>query len=330
MKRAALVLPGRGSYTERSLGSLPPDHPKVQAAEALRAELGLEPLLALDGAERFEPARHLRPANVAALIYVVAMLDVERAFKERRPVVALGNSMGWYTALAAAGALSFEDGFRLVQEMAQLQEQGEPGGQLIYPLVDETWQRQADRVQMVDQLLAELSGEAFPSIWLGGYCVLAATPKGLSQLTQALPKVTMGKVTYPFRLAQHGPYHTPLLAKVSERAARVLADLDFRSPQIALVDGRGARFGPWTTDVDELRAYTVGHQVTCPYDFTTSVRVALREWAPDELVLPGPGNTLGGVVGQVLVEERWRGIASRADFEAIQGTDQPVIWSMAR
>ena len=45
----------------------------------------------------------------------------------------------------------FEEGY---VEMRKLQEQGEPGGQLIYPLVDETWQRQADRVQMVDQLLA--------------------------------------------------------------------------------------------------------------------------------------------------------------------------------
>ena len=63
MTRAALLCPGRGSYTEATLGSLPPDDELVRRAEELRAGFDLEPLLALDGAARFEPARHLRPAE---------------------------------------------------------------------------------------------------------------------------------------------------------------------------------------------------------------------------------------------------------------------------
>jgi len=78
MTRVALLAPGRGSYTEKSLGTLSAfgaDDALVRAAERLRAEYELEPLLALDGAARFEPARHLRPANAAALIYLGSMLD---------------------------------------------------------------------------------------------------------------------------------------------------------------------------------------------------------------------------------------------------------------
>ena len=60
----------------------------------------------------------------------------------------IGNSLGWYTALAVAGALSFDDAFRLVQEIALLQEEplpdGGAGGQVIYPLADADWRPAPD------------------------------------------------------------------------------------------------------------------------------------------------------------------------------------------
>jgi len=146
----------------------------------------------------------------------------------------------------------------------------------------------------------------------------------------ALPKVKMGQNLYPFRLMQHGPYHTPLLAGVAEKASQRLADLRFTAPRTTLVDGRGARFTPWSSDPAALAAYTLGSQVREPFDFTASVRVALREHAPDRLVCPGPGNTLGGVVGQILVEEGWRGIRSREEFDRVQKGEEPILVSMRR
>jgi malonyl CoA-acyl carrier protein transacylase len=330
MRRVALFAPGRGSYTERSLRSLDARDPLVRAAEALRAEHGLEPLLALDGAERFEPARHLRPANAAALITVCTLLDARAVLARDRVACVAGNSLGWYTALALAGALSPEDGFRLVQEMALLQEEGEPGGQVIYPLVDEEWRRSRAAEAAVERLLTDAAGEVFPSIHLGGYAVLAGTPAGVSRALATLPPLRLGATSYPFRLAQHGPYHTPLASSVAAQARERLARLDFRPPSIPLVDGRGVRFTPAATDVDALRDYTLGAQVDTPYDFTASVRVAVLEHAPERLVLPGPGNTLGGVCAQVLIQLGWRGLASRADFERLQASDEPVIESLRR
>lgn len=330
--RAVVLCPGRGSYTEASLRSLAPDHPYVRAAERLRAEVGLEPLLALDQAERFEPARHLRPAHVSPLIYVKTMLDVERARAAHDPVAYGGNSMGWYTALAAAGALSFDDGFRLVQRMSMLQEAhangASAGGQVIYPVIDEEWREDAERTVAIDAALAAAGGAAFPSIRLGGYRVLAGTNAGIAHLLKALPQVRLGKVTYPFKLAQHGPYHTHLAAPVAEAARAELAGLEFRAPDVTLIDGRGRRHTPWSADPSALAAYTFGAQVTTPYDFTATVRVALREYAPDRLVLPGPGNTLGGVVGQVLIEERWGGFDSKAAFLAAQASSTALVESL--
>ena len=117
MTRAVLACPGRGSYAAASLGSLQPDHPWVLRAEQLRAGYGLEPLLDLDRADRFDPGRHLQPIHASPLIFLVSMLDAEAAVVDHQVTAVMGNSLGWYTALAAAGALPFDDAFRLVQEI---------------------------------------------------------------------------------------------------------------------------------------------------------------------------------------------------------------------
>ena len=329
-KRVVIACPGRGSYTETTLRSLDPSHALVRRAEELRREYDLESLLALDGAKRFDKERHLRPAHASALIYVVSMVDAQAVQRDARATAVIGNSMGWYTALAVAGALDFEAGFRLVQEMALLQEQGEPGGQVIYPLVDDEWRPSADRAGLVETALASSAGAAFPSIHLGGFAVLAGSESGIEHLLAVLPATKLGKTSYPFRLLQHGPYHTPLARGVMERARTQLARLPFETPRITLVDGRGVRFTPWSTDAAELARYTLGPQIDRPYDFAKSLRVALREHAPDQIVLPGPGHPLESVSGQVRVAEGWRGIHSRTDFVREQEGSRPPVLSMGR
>lgn len=326
-KRVVIACPGRGSYTEKTLGSLDPAHAFVRRAEELRREYGLESLLELDGAKRFDKERHLRPAHASPLIYVVSMLDAQAAQRDARATAVIGNSMGWYTALAVAGALDFDAGFRLVQELALLQEQGELGGQVIYPLVDDEWRRSAVLAAQVEAALATSRGAAFPSIHLGGFAVLAGSDAGIAHLLRVLPVTKLGRTSYPFRLLQHGPYHTPLASGVAERARAQLSRLAFEKPRITLVDGRGVRFTPWSTDASELARYTLGPQIDAPFDFAKSLRVALREHAPDQVVLPGPGHPLESVSGQILVAEGWRGIHSRTDFEREQASPRAPVLS---
>lgn len=357
--RAVLVLPGRGAYTASTLGSIPADHPLVARAEAIRAELGLDSLLALDAADTFEPSVHLRPANASPLIFLGALLDAERATADHRLVAIVGNSLGWYSALAVSGALEFDDAFRLVQGISLLQEEaaegGVTGGQIIYPRVGVDWQpveAYADALEAAltdgangaqgdDQTAGGLEdggGEsratdpdrAYPSVDLGAYVVLAASDAGLARLIQTLPPVTVGERQFPLRLAFHGPYHTPLLASVAEAATERFTELSWRAPSVTLIDGRGVRFTPWATDPAELARYTLGEQIVTPYQFAASARVALREYAPERLVLTGPGNTLGGVVGQLLVAEGYHGIRTRVDFENAQASAAPLVLSMGR
>lgn len=331
MSRVVLVLPGRGSYTERTMRKLDPQHPWVRSAESFRAKLGLDSLVELDRADRFSPARHLRPAHVSPLIYLRTMLDVEQVRAREDVVAIVGNSMGWYSALAAGGALSFEDGFGLVQRMSILQEEhGAEGGQIIYPLVDEDWRIDSARQVAVDALVAAHSGELFHSIHLGGQSVLAGSRAGLAAAQEALNPIQQGRITYPLRLAQHGPYHTPLVGETAQAARDFAAELEFKQPEVELIDGLGRRHTPWSASTDELRDYTFGAQIVDTYDFTRSLEVALCEHAPDRLVATGPGNTLGGICGQVLVKLRWRGIDSKAAFLQVQESDQPMLESLDR
>ena len=333
MPRAVFACPGRGAYTAASLGSLPVRHPWVRRADELRAEMALPSLIELDGAGRFDPALHLLPVHAAPLTWLVSLLDLERAAADYRPAAVVGNSLGWYTALTAAGSLDFDEGFRLVQELALLQQeplpQDGPGGQVIYPRHDPDWQPDPALERAIDAALHD-GGEVFPSVDLGGYVVLAGTETGVGRLLADLPPVRLGERMYPLRLARHGPYHTPLVEHVAAAARERLAGLRWRAPEVTLIDGRGARFSPWSTDPGELAAYTLGAQVVSPYRFDTSIRVALREYAPDVLVLPGPSNSLGAIVGQLVVAEGYRGIRSRTDFEAVQSGPEPVVLSMRR
>jgi [acyl-carrier-protein] S-malonyltransferase len=332
MTRVVLACPGRGAYGPAALGSLPREHPWLDAAHELRSGLGLPSLSELDAAASFDPAHHLRPANAAPLTYLVTLLDAARAAEDHEVVAVAGNSFGWQSALGVAGALSFEDGFRLVQQLALLGEQALPesaaGGQVVYPLTDAAWHPDPALRSAVEVALSHVNGDAHTSIELGGYVMLAGTETGVGKLLANLPQVRVGEQVYPLRSSVASPSHTPLAGELASAARGLLDDLVWREPAITLIDGRGARWTPWSTDPGALAEYTLGEQLTAPYRFATSIRVALREYAPDLLLLPGPGNTLGAICGQIVVAEGYRRIRSRKGFEAAQSGRRPIVVSM--
>src|SRR5207237_8781164 len=102
-----------------------------------------------------------------------------------------------------------------------------------------------DLVGTVDAALAQGNGEVHPSIDLGGYAVLAGSETGVARLMELLPPARVGERLYPLRLALHGPYHTPLVTHVAQGAQLRLGDLQWQTPEIALIDGAGRRWSPW-------------------------------------------------------------------------------------
>jgi acyl transferase domain-containing protein len=129
------------------------------------------------------------------------------------------------------------------------------------------------------------------------------------------------------RLANHAAFHTPLMEPVAEQGRVRLGVPLFAQPALPLVDGRGQVWWPGACDPGALHAYTLGHQVTQPYDFARAVANAAREFAPDLFIVTGPGTTLVGAVAQSLVLAGWRGMGSKADFRALQA-ETPLLVSM--
>jgi acyl transferase domain-containing protein len=335
-KLAALaVCPGRGTYGKAELGYLKRlhrDKPELMAlVDRQRAERGEPTISELDGADRYSVATHTRGDIASPLIFTASYADFLAIDRSRFDVAAVtGNSMGWYTALACAGAVDAAYGFAIVNAMGRHSQAGEPGGQVLLSLVDEEWRPVPglrDAVLALVSAIGARPGSALAvSIELGGMIVLAGNESGLEALLAEAPP-TPGRE--PMRLVNHGPFHTPLMQGSSDRARAELPADWFAGPQAPMVDGRGHIWSPLASDPQALWNYTFVTQILETYHFTRAVQVAVKEFAPDRIILLGPGDTLGGAIAQALIEIEWLGLRSKQDFQEMQASE-PFLLSMGR
>ncbi len=333
-ERVVVICPGRGTYTKETLGYLKKFRPAMNeflnVLDEKRLVLGMPSLSELDNQEAFKPQMHTKGEHASALIYACSYADFLSLDTNKYEVVAVtGNSMGWYIALAVAGVLNVHGAFDVINSMGSMMKDQIIGGQLIYPTVDENWQTRPEALKLIHAALSEVNQieacEAYISIHLGGYTVIGGNQKALDFLIKKLPKIE----NYPFQLINHAAFHTPLLRQTSEKAMQLLGQELFHRPQMPLIDGRGHIWNEFTSDQKSIYNYTLNHQVLETYDFSKAVTVALKEFCPDRLILLGPGNTLGGAIGQILIQNQWLNIKSKNDFSQIQ-KENPLLISMGR
>jgi [acyl-carrier-protein] S-malonyltransferase len=313
-KTAVVICPGRGTYNATELGYLSrhfPDAGLLSRFEALRQ--GQESLVDLDSAASFSLSRHGRGDNASALIYAASYGDFLSL--DLDVVAVTGNSMGWYTALACAGAVTPEHGFQIANTMGRLMALA-PGGQLIHPHMGEDWRpdpaRKAALLALVADIATRPDHALALSIDLGGFLVLAGDEAGLKAFEAATPR----EGRFPLRLAHHAAFHTSLMVPIAAKGRDLLPEGLFATPRLPLIDGRGQTWWPGAQTPAQIRDYTLGHQVTEAYDFTAAIRTAARDFAPDVFVLTGPGTTLGGATLQALILANWRGLSCKTQAQA--------------
>lgn len=322
-ERIVVICPGRGSYSRETSGYLKEfKHSGINEVEWMdqnRTRGGLPSITDLDS-KPFKSNLHMRGEHAAPLIYACSLVDFISIDQDKYEIVAItGNSMGWYIALALGGALSKKKSYHLISTMGSMMKEKIIGSQIIYPIIDENWQINLEKKSIVEALINKAN--AYISIILGGYYVIGGSQKAINILLEELPT----DEKYPFQLPFHAAFHTPLLETISEKAIDQLPLEIFKKPDIPLVDGRGHIWSPYSTNVAELWDYTLRDQVTNTFDFSSSISVALKEFCPDKLVLLGPGNSLGGVIGQIIIQNKWKGVSSKKEFSVIQGKNPFLI-----
>lgn len=324
-KRVIVVCPGRGSYTRETsnyLSGLKPDISNhIISFDKKRESENLTKISELDK-NNFRSKIHMTGENASPLIYACSVKDFMLIDKTKYDIVAIcGNSMGWYIALALGGAITFDKGYDLIQTMGTLTQNHGSGGQIIYPIINDEWQIDIEKKELV---LKEIeNSNSFISIYLGGYIVIGGDQNSLDRLLKKLPR----NDKYPFQIPFHSAFHTSLLSGVVATAQSSFNRNIFNRPSIPLVDGRGNIWSPWSTNKSELYNYTLDHQIIKPYNFSSSIEVALKEFCPDNIILLGPGNTLGGPVAQVLIDHNWNDLKAKSEFVQNQA-ENPFVLSM--
>tara|TARA_B100000003_G_scaffold62505_2_gene55902 strand:+ start:3742 stop:4755 length:1014 start_codon:yes stop_codon:yes gene_type:complete len=324
-KRLVIICPGRGSYTRETSGylavssKLAKDH--ISWMDDQRKSVKMSTLTDLD-TQPFKAKIHMIGENASPLIYACSLSDFLSINNEKYEIVAItGNSMGWYIALALGQALNKENAYHLIQTMGSLSSRNLHGGQIIYPIIDDNWQVDKEREKMVLDKVKKRN--AFISIYLGGYLIIGGEQNTLDELLKELPTIDK----YPLQLPFHSAFHTPIMENISRLSFSKIPYSFFQKPNIPLIDGRGNIWSPFSTDIKELYNYTLGYQVKKTYNFTSSINVAIKEFCPDKIVLLGPGNTLGGSIGQIIIQSKWLDVTSKTNFVDLQKTD-PFLISM--
>tara|TARA_S200000501_G_scaffold8750_1_gene7866 strand:+ start:89168 stop:90187 length:1020 start_codon:yes stop_codon:yes gene_type:complete len=325
--RTLLICPGRGSYTKSEVGYLKLNKKYnmdiIDWIDKQRESKGLTKLKELDLIS-FKSSIHTSGENASPLIYACSISDFLSLNKKNFDFVCIiGNSMGWYTALALSGAVSLNNSYKIVQNMGSIMDLKGVGAQLIYPIIDDNWQIDEELLRYITNQVKKTKN--FISIKLGGYVIIGGKEKSIEQLSNILPK----KGVFPHTIPYHAAFHTPLLKKISSSIKKVISPSIFSKPSIPLVDGCGRAWSPFSTNSNDLWSYTFGEQILDTFDFTSALGNALKEWCPEKIILLGPGNSLGGPIGQILIKNKWLGYKSKKEFSFLQKVD-PYLLSMGQ
>lgn len=304
----AFVFPGQGSQSVGMLAELSEAHPQVRATFAEASEGAGVDLWALSQGgpeEQLNRTEYTQPALLAASI------AVWRVWQDRggaAPVVLAGHSLGEYSALVAAQALSLHDAAHLVRIRGQLMQDAAPAGTGAMAAV----------LGADDQLVADLCMQASSTevvvpanynspgqIVIGGHA--AAVDRALALLAENGVRKTV-------KLAVSVPSHTPLMREAANRLAQAMAGQAWREPALPVVQNVDAQVH---AGVDAIRDALV-RQLYLPVQWTGCVQ-ALAGRGVVRMAECGPGKVLAGLAKRIDKSIDARPLGGVGELEAALG-----------
>ena len=277
----AAVVPGQGAQyvgMGRELAERHPEAREVFRRASHAAGVDLYRLCAEGPDDVLKQTENTQPAILTASLACLATVPLA-------PACAAGLSLGEYTALVCADAVSLEDAVRLVRLRGRYMQEACRGLDTMMAAVIGL---DGDRVRAVCEAHVHL-GVVEPSNFNSpGQVVVGGATAAVRAVLEAA-KTAGARRAMP--LAVSAPFHTRLMAPAAERLAADLDALPLRDARIPVFANVSA--GPVRTAAEIRRALLA--QVASPVRWEESVR-AMRADGVDLFIEVGPGTTLGGMI----------------------------------
>ncbi len=290
MSRSAFLFPGQGAQAVGMGRDLAGRFPAVRALyDEASAVLGYDlAAVCWNGPkERLDATVVSQPALFVASLAALEALHKDQPAAVDHCVAAAGLSLGEYTALAFAGALSFADGLRVVKargEAMQAAADASRGGMVSVLGLDQT---------AVEELCAA-AASAGPIRIANLLCPGNTVVSGAVAACEAVEKSVEAKGGRTVRLAVAGAFHTPFMKPADEALAAALQGVTIRPPRVPVWSNVDAR--PHT-DPEEIRGLLV-RQVLHPVLWEQTIRGLLADGC-DRFYEIGPGRVLAGLLKRV-------------------------------
>jgi [acyl-carrier-protein] S-malonyltransferase len=285
--KVAYVFPGQGAQSTGMGLDLYNSHPPAKEVfDEADASLGF-PIsrLCFEGPdEELTKTHNVQPAILVVSIACLRASQAARCGSLPPPAFVAGHSLGEYTALVAAGALSLADAVLLVRERGRLMYEAgvrTPGSMLAVIGLDE---------ETVKDVCLQ-SGTEISNINCPGQIVISGAVQSLAEASK-LAKTRGARVLIPLKVS--GAFHSALMNPVISEFSRVVSDVRFRPPSVPVISNVNAR--P-LANVDSIREELVKQLRSC-IQWQGSVEYMTRSGVTAFYEI-GPGRVLTGLIRRV-------------------------------
>jgi [acyl-carrier-protein] S-malonyltransferase len=299
----AIVFPGQGSQSPGMGKELADNFAAArQVFEEADDALGFAiSRLCFDGpAEDLQLTENTQPAILT--VSVAAFRAMQEAGISA-PAFVAGHSLGEYSALVAAGALSLPDAVRTVRARGSYMQEAVPLGTGAMAAVI------GGELSEIERICAEARGDQVCSIAnfnAPNQAVIAGNTEAVDRAVEMLKGVARKVV----KLKVSAPFHCALMKPAQDRLAADLERLSFSEPVVPVVTNVDARA---TTAPDELRDSLV-RQVSAPVRWVESMQL-LIERGTSTFIEAGPGKVLSGLMRQISRDVKMLNVEDAASLE---------------
>ena len=203
-----------------------------------------------------------------------------------KPDAVAGHSLGEFSALVASGALSFEDGLKLVYKRAMAMQkccESQPGGMAAILSLDD---------EVVEKVCAEIDGVVVAANYnCPGQLVVSGSDEAVDA---ACAKLKEAGAKRALRLPVGGAFHSPLMEAARIELEQAIAEVEFHTPTCPIYQNVDAQ--PQTNP--EIIKQNIIAQLTAPVRWTQIVRNMIADEVGEFTEL-GPGAVLQGLIKKV-------------------------------